>query len=251
MPPSEIRKEARETLKCKWGKAACIILASLAVSMLWGFIQGFINEDSIVYNILEIVYLIINIPLSFGLMISFIKLKRGEEVSAFDFIKDGFTRFGKSWGISFHTFIRLLLPLVCLILIVILHLVLMFVNTVLQLNAIFSLLYLILLITTVIYIACRALLYILAYYISFDNPKLSSKECVLKSAEFMKGNRGNYFMLELSFIGWSFLAILSLGIGMLWLTPYMQVAAVCFYERVINIKEKKSKTTKKAKKIKE
>ena len=238
MPPSEIRKEARESLKGKWKKAVLITLAFLAVSMLMGVVQGFINEDSIIYDIVEIVYVIINVPLSFGLIISFIKLKRGEEVSAFNFIKDGFTRFGKSWGISFHTFIRLLLPLVCLILIVMLHLFLMYVNTALQLNAIFSLLYLVLLISTIIYIACLVLLYVLAYYISFDNPELSSKECVLKSAEFMKGNRGNYFMLELSFIGWSFLAILSFGIGMLWLTPYMQVAAVCFYERVTNIKEK-------------
>jgi len=239
MPPSEIRKEARESLKGKWGKAACIILAFLAISMLMGFVQGFINEESIIYTILEVAYLIINIPLSFGLIVSFIKLKRGEEVSSFDFIKEGFSRFGKSWGISLHTFIRLLLPIICLFIIVILHLVLMLTNSVIQLNAIFSLLYVVLLISTIIYIACRALLYVLAYYISFDNPELSSKECVKKSEELMKGHRGNYFMLELSFIGWALLAVLTLGIGMLWLTPYMQVAVVCFYERVISKKTEK------------
>jgi len=235
--PSEIRRDAREALKGKWGKAVCIVLAFLAVSMLMGFVQGFINEESIVYTILEVAYVIINVPFSFGLIISFMKIKRNEEVKTLDFIKDGFLRFGKSWGITWHTFIRLLLPVVCLILVVILHLVLFFTGVAVQLGTLFSLLYIVLLFTTIIYIACRALLYVLAYYISFDNPELSSKECVKKSEELMKGHRGNYFMLELSFIGWSLLAVLTLGIGMLWLTPYMQVAVVCFYEKIISKKE--------------
>ena len=52
----------------------------------------------------------------------------------------------------------------------------------------------------------------------------------------MKGNRGNYFLLELSFIGWAILSVLTLGIGFLWLAPYMSVASVCFYDRIIGTK---------------
>ena len=44
MPPSELRKKAREALKGKWKKATCIILAFFAISMLMGFVQGLINE---------------------------------------------------------------------------------------------------------------------------------------------------------------------------------------------------------------
>ena len=46
----------------------------------------------------------------------------------------------------------------------------------------------------------------------------------------MTGNRGKYFVLQLSFIGWAILACLTLGIGMFWLTPYITVATICFYE---------------------
>ena len=148
MPPSEIRREARESLKGKWGKAALITLAFLAFSMLIGFVQGIVGEETILYSILDVAFLIINIPLSFGLMISFIKLKRGEKVSAFDFIKEGFSRFAKAWGITWHTFIRLLLPIACLIIIAILHTVLILTGVAVQLGAFFSLLYIVLLIDT-------------------------------------------------------------------------------------------------------
>ena len=50
----------------------------------------------------------------------------------------------------------------------------------------------------------------------------------------MKGNKGNCFVLTLSFIGWAILAALTFGIGMLWLMPYIQVSMVCFYEHIIN-----------------
>jgi hypothetical protein len=36
----------------------------------------------------------------------------------------------------------------------------------------------------------------------------------------------------LSFIGWAFLSILVLGIGLLWLIPYMQISYMCFYEKL-------------------
>lgn len=55
----------------------------------------------------------------------------------------------------------------------------------------------------------------------------------------MKGNRGNYFLLQLSFIGWGILAVLSLCIGLLWLTPYIAIAEICFYDRIAKPEVKK------------
>ena len=242
MPPSEIRKEAREALKGKWGKAVCIILVYFILSFVVGLVEGIIGEDSVFYTIIDLAYIIISLPLSFGLLISFMKLKRGDNVSCFDFFKEGFSRFGKSWGIFFHTFIRLLLPMVCLILIIVLMAVLISVNIIngsASLSIGLTILAVVLYIATIVYVVSRALLYAIAYNISYDNPELSSKACVLKSEVLMKGNRGNYLLLELSFIGWALLACLTLGIGMLWLMPYIQVAAVCFYERVAKPEVKK------------
>lgn len=242
MPASEIRKEAREALAGKWGKAVGIVLAYLAFSFVVGLIEGFAGEGTALYTIIDLTYLVISIPLSFGLLISFIKLKRGEEVSAFGYFKDGFSRFGKAWGIWFHTFLKLLLPMVCLILIIILMVSLIVFNVASGnegVGVVLTVLTVALYIATLIYVVTRSLLYILAYNISYDNPELSSKACVLKSEALMKGNRGNYFLLELSFIGWALLACLTLCIGYLWLMPYVQIASICFYEKVAKPEVKK------------
>lgn len=234
MPPSNIRKEAREALKGNWGKAVCIVLAYMLISFVIGLIESLVGEGTVLYYIIDLAYLVISIPLSFGLIISFMKLKRGEEVKAFGFFKDGFSRFGKSWGITFHTFIRLLLPIICIILIAAL-LLFSIMYGIANGNYILAIIIVILYIATLIYAISRSFLYIIAYQIGYDNPELSSKECVKKSETLMKGNRGNYLLLELSFIGWALLASLTFGIGMLWLMPYMAIAEVCFYEKVAKV----------------
>ena len=246
MPASEIRKDAREALRGKWGKAVCIILAYMLFTFILSFIQGLFEGNNIVFFLIEVAILVISIPLSFGLVISFMKLKRDEEVSCFDFFKDGFSRFGKSWGIWFQTFIRLLLPIICFVLIIILMTGLTIFakasngTTVANpMGPILSIVSVVLYIATIVYVVSRALLYAIAFNIGYDNPELSSKACVLKSEALMKGNRGNYFLLELSFIGWAILACFTLGIGFLWLLPYIQVATVCFYERVAKPEVKK------------
>ena len=66
--------------------------------------------------------------------------------------------------------------------------------------------------------------------LQYDNPNLSSKEVVEESEKLMTGNRGKYFVLQLSFIGWAILACLTFGIGFLWLTPYITISTICFYE---------------------
>lgn len=111
-------------------------------------------------------------------------------------------------------------------------------------STILAILGIVLYIAILVYAFSRSLLYVLAYNISYDNPGMSSKECVLKSAELMKGNRGNYILLDLSFIGWVLLAALSLYIGFLWLIPYLQVAMVCFYEKVAKITSSKVEESK-------
>ena len=44
--------------------------------------------------------------------------------------------------------------------------------------------------------------------------------------------RGKLFCLQLSFIGWAILVACTLGIGYLWLVPYIQLAIIAFYKFV-------------------
>ena len=46
----------------------------------------------------------------------------------------------------------------------------------------------------------------------------------------MDGNKMKLFMLDLSFIGWAILCMFTLGIGYLFLQPYVEASHVAFYE---------------------
>lgn len=76
-----------------------------------------------------------------------------------------------------------------------------------------------------------SLAYAMTFFIISDNPSLSASEALKESKRIMKGNKWKLFCLHLRFIGWILLAaIFTLGIGMLWVIPYMQVAVVKFYD---------------------
>ena len=74
--------------------------------------------------------------------------------------------------------------------------------------------------------------YAMTDYILAENPELTAKEAIEKSKDMMEGNRWRLFCLEISFIGWGILSLLTLGIGSLWLTPYMEASMAAFYREV-------------------
>ena len=69
-------------------------------------------------------------------------------------------------------------------------------------------------------------------FILRDNPELSPKEVLHKSRMMMRGHKWDLFVLILSFIGWWIVGILTLGIGFLWIGPYMDAAIAHFYEDI-------------------
>ncbi len=71
--------------------------------------------------------------------------------------------------------------------------------------------------------------YAMTGYILAENPELTASEAIDRSKQMMSGNRWRLFCLQFSFIGWSILASLTLGIGNLWLNPYRQAAQAAFY----------------------
>ena len=75
-----------------------------------------------------------------------------------------------------------------------------------------------------------ALSYSMTFYILADEPDINAKEALEKSKIMMDGHKMDLFLLGLSFIGWALLCILTLGIGLLWLIPYMNVSAAKFYQ---------------------
>lgn len=76
---------------------------------------------------------------------------------------------------------------------------------------------------------CFSLNYGQFYIILVEDPDKSLLEALKESKQLMKGNRGRYFWLMLSFIGWMILMYLTMGIGYLWLMPYMLATHIHFY----------------------
>ena len=80
----------------------------------------------------------------------------------------------------------------------------------------------------------KGLAYSLTPFIVKDNPQLLPNEAINLSMKMMKGHKFDLFYLYLSFIGWILLAMLTLGIGLLWVIPYMQTSMAAFYLDVKN-----------------
>jgi len=76
--------------------------------------------------------------------------------------------------------------------------------------------------------------YALVPYILVDEPDLSIGDTLKRSRLLMKGHKFDLFYLELSFIGWALLGILTLGIGYLWLIPYIYTSVGVFYKDIVN-----------------
>ena len=74
--------------------------------------------------------------------------------------------------------------------------------------------------------------YSMSFYILSENPQLGAKEALNLSKQITKGYEGKIFILGLSFIGWMLLAGLTLGIGFLWLMPYIQITFANLYKEL-------------------
>ncbi len=91
-----------------------------------------------------------------------------------------------------------------------------------------------LILTAVILAAMAAELYLtfifgLIYPIYLDHPQMPVLEGFRTSRMLMKGNVKRLFVLQLSLIGWQALGLCSMGIGLLWIQPYMTQTVVNFY----------------------
>ena len=78
----------------------------------------------------------------------------------------------------------------------------------------------------------KAYAYSMAYYIKLDHPDYGWNACITASRQLMNGHKWEKFVLDLSFLGWIIVGSLCLGVGTLWVTPYMEAANAQFYEYV-------------------
>lgn len=76
-------------------------------------------------------------------------------------------------------------------------------------------------------------MYSLSFFIMAENPEIGILNAMEQSRIMMQGNKMSFFKLTLSFFGWYILASLSLGIGWIFLDPYVSAAQAAFYNELV------------------
>lgn len=143
-----------------------------------------------------ILSIVVGLPISWGMYIMFYQLYRDRKLPSLDSLFIGFQDFGRILG------------------------------TMLLMN-VYTFLWTLLLIVPGVIKACS---YAMTPYILRDHPELSYNAAIEKSMAMMEGHKMKIFLLYLSFIGWAILCMLTLGIGYLFLMPYMYTSMAALYE---------------------
>lgn len=77
----------------------------------------------------------------------------------------------------------------------------------------------------------------MAYFVQLDFPGKKAAEIIRNSFRLIKGSRLRLFFLQLKFIPLQLLSLFTLGVGSLWLEPYMHMTYTMFYLDMINPQE--------------
>lgn len=190
------KNRALSALENKWGNF-------VAITFVYGLIIGITqvlsgDKDSpAILHLIGLVLFILALPLTWGYQTLFLGAVRGGEATA----KDMFEGYNK------ELFSRVLTT-------TLLYYVYVFLWS------------LLLLIPGCI----KAYSYAMTPYILKDNPEMKNNAAIEESMRMMDGHKLELFLLDLSFIGWAILSLLTCCIGFLWLAPYMNMARVNFYE---------------------
>lgn len=68
-----------------------------------------------------------------------------------------------------------------------------------------------------------------SFFILAENPDMSIRDCVNESKALMSGRLWEFFVLQLSFILWGLLGVITCGLAFLYVEPYMQITYAGYY----------------------
>ncbi len=188
-----LMRAARESLKGQWGLA----IGTFLIFTLLTSAPGSVRAHGSFLTISSTLTLIIGGPLSLGAAIFALTISRGKE-ARLEQIFQGFNNFS-------NAFVAYLLL------------------------ALYILLWTLLLIIPGI---IAALGYSMTFYIIADDPNIKPQDALNKSKTMMNGHKLKLFYLGLRFFLLALLCILTLGIGFLWLVPYVHVTMAKFYDDI-------------------
>lgn len=78
--------------------------------------------------------------------------------------------------------------------------------------------------------------YRFAMYNLCENPEMGVMEALAMSCSQTQGYKMDLFVLDLSFLGWSILCVLTLGVGNIWITPYFTQTELGYFHQIKQMK---------------
>lgn len=97
----------------------------------------------------------------------------------------------------------------------------------------------------------KSISYSQMFYFMAEDDKLEAGDAQRKSMEIMEGHKLEYFTLQLSFIPWHLLGIITFGIAYVWVAPYIETTMAEYHVRLTGGNKPASKPAAKAAKAKE
>ena len=154
-----------------------------------------------------------------------IRLRRREN-AGYGNLLDGFGIAGKAIGLNLlimlYTFLWMLPATVVMTLVL--------VAASFAGEALFILIYILCIIGAVVYAVWVQLRYAMVYYLLADHPEAGVLATVRSSVQTMKYWKMDYFVLQLTFLGWYLLSAVTMGLVGIWVTPYTTLTNIQFYE---------------------
>lgn len=154
---------------------------------------------SLIPYVSSIAALLVSLPLAYGFTIMLLNVVRGRDVEL-NTLGEGFKDYGRILGTML-------------------------------LSSVYQFLWMLLLIIPGI---IKGYSYALTPYLLKDHPELKFNAAIEESMRLMSGNKMRLFILDLTYIGWFLLCIVTFGIATLWVNPYWCTARAAFYEDLMS-----------------
>jgi len=192
---SELMNRAKQSLQGKWGLAIGTIVVYILIVVVLSVIVQLIPQPIRILG--SIGSMFVSAPLALGLQMFVLSISRNRDAKL-EQLFDGFSRTGVCVGAYL-------------------------------IRGFYTLLWMLLLIVPGI---IAAISYSQTSFIIADDTSIGAAAAVDKSKAMMEGYKLKYFYLCLRFFGLILLCMLTLGIALLWLYPYMMVTMAKFYDDI-------------------
>ena len=196
MDTAELKSRAKEQLKGKWAIAVgTVLVANIILEVDVGYkVASKLGIEGLSYS-LDLIALLLGGVISVGLCRFLLDMATKRREPRFDTLFSSFNIYLKTLGLNI------------LITLAVLAGTLLFIVPGIIVSLMFS----------------------QAFYILSEDPSKSITQCINESVNLMSGHKWELFYLNLTFIGWWLLSLVTLGIAALWVAPYKKLTEANFY----------------------